>query len=835
MDKPLRLIIGIFIFFTSISFFGFQNTEPVTKEKGDGPNREVEYFKKWHGEDVGNMIPSERMKSIWEEINNMPSENSFNEAINTWAQIGPTSMYVTSTGARWSGRVLDLNIRTGDEYPRVAAASGGLWAFLYLSSLTSYSLSSQLSSLAIGSFDLKPGDNSVLIVGTGEPRQRTGTGVYRSVTGGTIFTKLNFPSGDPGAVYKVRYDLINTNVVYIATDRGFYKSIDGGNTWTNYLSAGNVTDFEVHPSDNSTLYAAVWGNGIFRSNDYGVTWTKLTTGGIPSTNVGRTDITIPKFSSNYIYVSMAKNDSNTTLGVYRSTNSGVNWVNVTPSNTFLGNQGWYDNIISVNPVNANIVLAGGVFLWRSTNGGANWTFVSDQDIHADQHTCLWKPDGSQVWVGHDGGVSTSLDAGATWTSYENILPITQYVNIDVGVSNTNLIMGGSQDNGISRTTNGGTTWNQVRPGDGGGIAIDPTNANNVFITDGVYDPNVMAFKRLKSTNTGLDWSFIDNGIDNSKQWYTKIRSDLVAPIYLYHNSGGFVYKSTNNGALWEKLNSSSFVFNVSNLNVSRFQSPGSVVYAALDSWNTGAMLRVFDGTSWNERSEGFTASVRGVKPHPSDVSKAYAVLNGFSAGNKVFKTTNKGVNWTNISGNLPNVPMGDVIPHPLTDNLIYVGTEMGCYKTTNAGVNWYRWNNGMPEASIVTEMVAIDSLSTRGRYYIIAATYGRSMFMREVSGDDPIGISTINSNIPASFSLKQNYPNPFNPVTNINFELPVKEFVNVKIFDISGKEIQTIVNENLNAGVYNYSFDGAALSSGVYFYRISAGKYSETKRMMLLK
>lgn len=835
MDKSLRLIIGILILFTSLLTYGFENTEPVKKEKGGGPNREVEYFKKWHGKDVGNMIPIERMKSIWEEINRMPSEKSFNEAINNWNELGPSSMYVNGTGARWSGRVLDLNIRSGDEYPRVASASGGLWAFTNLGTLVPYSLSSLLSSLAIGSFDLKPGDNNVMIVGTGEPRQRTGTGVYRSITGGTIFTKLNFPSGDPRTVFKVRYDLINTNVVYIATDIGFYKSIDGGNTWVNYLSLNSVSDFEVHPNDNSILYAAVWGSGVFRSNDYGVTWTKLTTGGIPSTNVGRTDITIPKFSSNYIYVSMAKNDSNTTLGVYRSINSGVNWVNVTPSNTFLGSQGWYDNIISVNPVNANIVLAGGIYLWRSSNGGSNWTFVSDQDIHADQHTCVWRPDGSQVWVGHDGGVSTSIDAGVTWTSYENILPITQYVNIDVGVSNTNLIVGGSQDNGISRTTNGGTTWNQVRPGDGGGIAIDPTNANNIYITDGVYDINSMAFKRLKSTNTGLDWTFIDNGVDPSTQWYTKIRSDLVAPVYLYHNAGGFVYKSTNNGALWTKLNSSSFGFNVENLNVSRYQSPGAVVYAALDSWNTGAMLRVFDGTSWNERSEGFENSVRGVKPHPTNVNKAYAVLNGFTAGNKIFRTTNKGVNWINISGNLPNVPMGDVIPHPLSDNLLYVGTEMGCYKTTNGGVNWYRWNNGMPEASIVTEMVAVDSLSTRGKYYIIAATYGRSMFMREVSGDDVIGISALNSNIPSTFTLKQNYPNPFNPVTNINFEIPVNEFVNVTIFDASGREIQTLVNENLSAGIYNYSFSASTLSSGVYFYRIKAGKFIDTRKMMLLK
>lgn len=831
MKKLLKLFLGAILFSSGISFYGFQKNGDKSSK---GPNREVEYFKRWHGEEIGNMIPPERMKSIWEEIKRMPSESSFNEAVNTWAQLGPNSMFVTGSGARWSGRVLDLNIRNGDEYPRVAAASGGLWAFLNLGSLTSYSISSKLSSLAIGSFDFKPGDNNVLIVGTGEPKQRTGTGVYRSVTGGTIFTKLNFPFGDPRSVYKVRYDLVNSNVVYIATDIGFYKSIDGGNSWVNYLSTGNVTDFEVHPNDNSTLYAAVWGNGVFRSSDFGVTWSKLTTGGIPSSNIGRTDITIPKFSSNYIYVSIAKNDSNTTLGVYRSTNSGVNWVNVTPSNTLHGSQGWYDNIISVNPVNANIVLAGGIALWRSSNGGSNWSVITDSDIHADQHTCVWRPDGSQVWVGHDGGVSTSLDAGITWSSFENILPITQYVNIDVGVNNTNLIIGGSQDNGISRTTNGGVSWTQLRGGDGGGVAIDPANSANVFITDGVYS-NTETFKRLKSTDTGLNWTYIDNDIEPSDIWYTKIRSDLVQPLYLYTNANAFVYRSINNGANWIKFNSTAFPFDVANLNVSKYVSPGAVVYAALDSWTPGNILRVYDGTSWNERSEGFTTSVRGVKPHPVDINKAYALLNGFSAGNKIFKTTNKGVTWTNISGNLPNVPMGDVIPHPLSDNLLYVGTEMGCYKSTNAGANWYRWNNGLPEAAIVTEMVAIDSLSTRGRYYIVAATYGNSMFLREVSGDDAVGIANLNSNIASGYLLKQNYPNPFNPTTKISFTLPVKSFVTIKVYDVNGKEIAELINQEKQAGENIVEFNGANLSSGVYYYKMSASDFSQVRKMILIK
>ncbi len=827
----IRIIVSFLIIFTSIFSICF-----AQEENDEGPNREIEYFKKWHGKEVGNMIPNEKMKAIWDEIYSLPSEMTFNEATNNWKSLGPSSMYVLNTGARWTGRVLDLNV-VNSVYPKVASASGGLWEFFNFTQLVPYCISSSLSSLAIGSFDIKPGDNSTMIIGTGEPKIRVGTGVYFTNTGGAIFTKLNFPLGDPQSVYKVRYDVQNTNVIYLAANNGFYKSIDGGATWVNHLTSGTVTDFIVHPNDNSILYASAFGSGIYRSTDYGINWTRLTTGGIPFLNIGRMSISIPKFSSNYIYASMANLD-NTTLGVFRSTNSGVNWVNVTPSSTFLGKQGWYDNFISVDPVNANIVLAGGINLWRSTNGGTNWLAVTDADIHADQHCCAWKSDGSQVWVGNDGGITTSTDEGLTWNTTENILPITQYLNIDVGVSNTNFILGGSQDNGISRSTNGGGFWQQVGGGDGGGVAVDPSNSNNVYCTAGYYD-TLWAFRRYRSSNAGINWTELNTGIDISTQWYHKIRTDLVAPVYLYNNSGNYVYKSINNGDTWTKLNTEAFPgTDIANINVSRYVSPGAVVYAALNPGGSeGQKLRVYDGVSWSERSSGLPSffSVRSVKPHPTNVNVAYALMDGLAAGNKVFKTTNKGIDWTNISGNIPNVPMGDIIPHPTNDNLLYVGTEMGCYKTSNGGVNWYRWNNGMPEATIVTEMVAIDSISTRSKYYILAATYGNSIMIREISGDDPNGISTINSNVPKGFKLNQNYPNPFNPVTNINFELPAREFVNITIYDASGKEVQSLVNENLNSGVYNYSFNAVSLSTGIYFYRISAGKFTETKKMVLVK
>jgi len=97
------------------------------------------------------------------------------------------------------------------------------------------------------------------------------------------------------------------------------------------------------------------------------------------------------------------------------------------------------------------------------------------------------------------------------------------------------------------------------------------------------------------------------------------------------------------------------------------------------------------------------------------------------------------------------------------------------------------------------------------------------------------GISNYNENVPAHYAISQNYPNPFNPTTNINFDLPKGNIVKLKIYDMSGKEVAILLNEYKSAGKYTYTFDASSLSSGVYFYRISAGDFSDTRKMMLVK
>lgn len=798
--------------------------------KNSSPELEKYYFEQWNYP-YGAEIPVDKLNQIWEQIRSLQSEPvSDNMPVNSWRLIGPYGSVHVNSSARFSGRILD--IEAGNTInPVVATASGGLWSYF---GFIPYSLSDDINSLVCGSFATNPSNANIILLGTGEPGVRSGTGLYRSTNSGGSWVKINLPS-EPSGFFKIRFANNSAAIVHAATSSGYFRSTNGGLNWVSLLS-GSITDIAVNPSNSSIVYAGKWGDGVYKSTNGGLNWAKVTTTGMPTSNVGRVALTIGTSNSNKVYTSIARDDNSHTLGVYVSTNEGASWANVTPPEDYMGNQGWYDNIIGVCPANSNIVITGGVTLWKSTNSGSSWTEISDPDIHADQHAIEWDSEGNTVYIGNDGGLARSTDQGVSFSTGINYFPITQYVNFDIGVSNRGVIYGGSQDNGITGTTDGGLTWNFTMGGDGGGVAIDPISSLYIYCTRGVLSGN-WSFKRYRSTDKGFTWSAVDNGVDPSDQWYTKMRSDRTNPVRLYTNSGPYVYSSTDQGSNWVKLNNSPFPAEIYSIDVSKNTGGGAVVYASLNSSTTGQRLRVYDGGSFFERSSGLplNVKVRGVATHISNSNTAYAIMNGYSAGQKVYKTTNRGVNWTNISGNLPDVTMGDLVPHPSNSNYLYVGTQMGCYKTTNNGVNWMRWNNGMPEASIVTEMKWIDSTIENGRFYVAAATYGRSIYVRDVSGDDPIGIVKISGEIPGKFKLEQNYPNPFNPVTNIKFSLPKNEFVKIEVFDLNGKVISVPLNRQMSAGEYNLDFDASHLSSGVYFYRIKAGNFSQSKKMLLIK
>jgi hypothetical protein len=209
-------------------------------------------------------------------------------------------------------------------------------------------------------------------------------------------------------------------------------------------------------------------------------------------------------------------------------------------------------------------------------------------------------------------------------------------------------------------------------------------------------------------------------------------------------------------------------------------------------------------------------------------------MGGFTPGQKVFKTTDRGVNWTNISGDLPNVPMADLVVHPDDDGRLYLGTEFGCYRTTDEGATWERWNNGMPEATIITEMSYFDRRSIDGNFMEIASSYGRGMWARAVLGV-PLDVAESPAPPAPIISGLKNYPNPFSGQTTVSFALSRPMTVDLQVVDVTGRTVARLLQGPATAGSHSQPFDASKLAPGIYFCRLRAGGVESTQKLVVTR
>jgi len=190
------------------------------------------------------------------------------------------------------------------------------------------------------------------------------------------------------------------------------------------------------------------------------------------------------------------------------------------------------------------------------------------------------------------------------------------------------------------------------------------------------------------------------------------------------------------------------------------------------------------------------------------------------------KTTNGGANWTNINNNLPNIPANSIVLRNAAPAMIFVGTDIGPFQSVDDGATWVSFNTGFPTVQIYD----LKYKQTPG--ILLAATHGRGCWTFDINsilGIDPYSV------IPTDYNLGQNFPNPFNPSTNIKFGLPKSSDVKLKIYDILGNEVSTLINNRLNPGTFEVHWDASRFASGVYFYKLEADGFVQTKRMLLVK
>jgi photosystem II stability/assembly factor-like uncharacterized protein len=679
------------------------------------------------------------------------------DAAGEWEQRGPLNV-----GGRVSAVIGDP-VDASKFY--VGAASGGVWKTTD-GGATFTPIFDDQGSLSIGALALDPRDSNILYVGTGEASPGGGSitypgdGVWKTTDGGATWQQLGLDG--TVAIGRMVVDPQNPNNVFVAAvgnlfsrsaDRGVYRSQDGGRTWTKVLFVSDIAgavDLAIDPVDPRRVFATTWqrirfpseriyggpGSGVWRSTDGGTTWTRLA-GGLPTpeSEPGRIGVAIAPSSPSTVYAIYHRKDS-TVDGVYRSLDGGTTWVRQPSSNLaqILGAQGFWHGRIFVHPLNPNEVWVDGVGLARSNNGGT--TFGSVGGMHVDHHIQWFFPANPAIILkGNDGGVYRSTNGGTTWTHFAN-LPITQFYTVEAHPKEPFELYGGTQDNGVKRTLTGRLDdWSNVTGGDGFEVYVDP-NSTSVIYSESQFG----ALRR--STNGGLSFSSATLGVSGRRNWKMPLAFDptstgngLSTIMYL---GSHMLFRSTNSAASWVPLSGDL-------TNGSQGVGPvvfGSITAIAVAPSNRNTIyIGTDDGNVWVTRDAGHTYLridltlpelwVTRLAVDPTNDAIAYVAFSGFRVDHPlahVFRTSNHGAAWTDVSSDLPDAPVNELLLDPRRSSTLYAGTDVGVFVSHNTGTSWTPLGVGLPEGIVVTDMKIIPGAPPT----MLAATFGRSLFSIEL-------------------------------------------------------------------------------------------------------
>lgn len=736
-----------------------------------------------------------------------------------WDFSGPTNV---------GGRITDIEI-TADQpqYIFVGAASGGIfrsddWGETWMP------VFDDAQSLSIGDMAIAPSDQQIIYAGTGEPNAGGGSvaydgnGVYKTIDHGDTWTHVGLDS--IGSTGRIAIHPTDPNICYVGSmgflfennpDRGVFKTQNGGQSWQKVLFINDSTgiiDLVMDPSDPNVIYAAAWqrvrrihfqqyggpASGIYKSINGGASWQKIS-GPWPS-EIGRIGLSIAASSPN-IVVAAVCDATGGLQGIYKTTDAGDNWKEMSISNIDAVAYAYWFGKIFIHPQDPDVMYYTGLNMYKSSNGGESWlqTFY---DAHLDQHSICFDPlDPETVLAGNDGGLYIS-HVGGTADGKINNLPITQFYSCEIDNTLPERLFGGAQDNGTQGTLTGSLyDWQVFYWGDGFRVKVNPVNNNFMYFE---YQYGNLA----RSTNGGQNVSIAMSGIASSerKNWNTPIELDPTTPNILYYG-GQRVYKSVNHASSWAAISpfltdehvEANIVYGTLTA-ISASPVDPQVIYAGSDDGHLHVTTN--GGNNWKDVSADLPDRwVTAIDTDPKDTATAYVTFSGYRLGSNmshVYKTTDYGDTWIDISGDLPDIPVNDVMVTPNERNL-YIATDVGVFYSFNDGFTWDLVGTGLPN------VIVTDISYHEGQQFLVAATYGRGMY--KISAEEVTSVVD-----PADKTQNLHvYPNPTSGLTTVAFASSFNLHYQVSIFDFSGKKVvdKKFINDK-------FSLDVSSWTNGIY-------------------
>ncbi len=742
---------------------------------------------------------------------------------NEWTFAGPTNI---------GGRISDIEITAATIF--IGAASGGIfkstdfenWEPIFDNAL----------SLSIGDMAIATSNNQVMYVGTGEANAGGGSqtydgmGVYKTTDGGQNWNYKGLQNA--GSIGKVLVNPYNADECYVAVmgylfdnnqERGVYKTTDGGETWEQVLyvndSAGFI-DMAMHPHNPDTIYAAAWqrvrrtnynnyggaSSGIYRTYDGGQNWEKLANG-LPPT-AGRIGIAIAESQPNILYTVITDEQTGYIKGIYKTTDNGDNWIEKSTDGIYDVPYYWWFGKIYVHPTDANTLYICALNMHKSTDGAESWTDVFS-GVHVDQHAVAFdQTNPEKVFLGNDGGLYVSEDGGLSYSKKDG-LPITQFYTCEIDYQNPERLYGGTQDNSSMRTLTGGTgDWEIISFGDGFYNLVDPVD-NNFIYTESQYG------YLIRSIDGGATWSNATNGIeyDARKNWNTPVVFNPTNSEELFYGAEKLYY-SSDRAQSWTAISpdltngesSGNLVYNtITNISVSPIDD--NIIVVGTDDGNVS--ITENGGDSWSNISGAlperwFTCVAAG----KYDVETLFVTLSGYRFGENnghVYKSENLGETWTNVTGDLPDVPVNKFIE--INSRLWVVATDVGVFETRDNGATWEILGGNLPL------MYITDLDYHRPTNKLVAASFGRGMF--SIQPDTTSGSGIANSHENNSLNV---YPNPTSGKVTVELPESSEGTFKVEIFDTNGKVVFSTKAASKNREKISLNVSG--FKPGVYVVKL---------------
>jgi uncharacterized protein (TIGR03437 family) len=640
-----------------------------------------------------------------------------------------------------------------------------------------------------------------------------GVGVLKSTDGGDTWTLLGSSILSNHRIGAIAVSPFDSNVVILGSSVGVYRSPDGGMTWKRVLpsiAAQTTADSVVFDSSNNgVVYASIGGTqditqnsqvGVYMSMDSGVTWASINGSGasaLPVANAGRITLVLGPPSTPGLFAGVSQYESTAQstpdnpidaepfIGLYEFVQGNTWKALATGGNAYCApsddrSQCDYNNVFAIQPTSngkPGIMLGGGINLRMSTDG-INWSNVTmpgstDVAVHSDQHAIAFSSDGSTVYVGNDGGVWSGAISGTNinWMNLNATLTLAQfYPGLSINPMNINMSYGGTQDNNVLAFS-GPLQWNSVTDDDGGATAIGsatPTSAT-VYATVGATDVESVIYK----STDGVNFSDVDPnttisytaGIDTDSLPYPNFLTiDPNNASILYFTGKTQIYQTTS-GAVsigganpWVPMSPNPFTLDGTSdefAHIGVAPTDSQTVYAAS---RDGAVYVTHNALSpspsWAPIGAGLPVNstsylMTHVIPDPKTPGLLYVTYSQPSTG-RVFSTQNDGQTWSDLTNNLPNVEVTDLVVDPVIPNTLYVATTMGVYWSNTGGQFWSVLGAGLPN-SPVTSLVLHSAASRTLR----AGTHGRGVW------DLPIPTTAnlmplLTSVMPAQVSLSSN-------------------------------------------------------------------------------